>query len=169
MKAQLSYDYYFALILFVIFIASLFFRLITFFPAYSDVITTQRLRAEAYQISEILVNDVGHPGNWHTDAPLFSNVKRLGLSDEIQNKTNLIANVKTIAFDFLCETNYNRVLQLLDISDGFLVTIVKIKDPPERFECLPAEVSARIRTEITRIVALNDGSFGNLTVSVWKR
>lgn len=166
MKAQLSYDYYFALILFVIFIASLFFKLITFFPAYSDVITTQRLRAEAYQISEILINDVGQPGNWHADIP---NAKRLGLSDDAANKTNLIADVKLIAFRGLCNSNYNRVVELLDIKDGFLATVVKIKDPPERFECLPDEVSARIRAEITRIVAFNDGSFGNLTVSVWKR
>ena len=78
MKAQISYDFYFSLVVFVLFISFLFFRLITFLPFYSDEISIQRLRSEAYQISEILINDAGHPGNWHTDMP---NAKRLCLAD----------------------------------------------------------------------------------------
>ena len=165
MKAQLSFDYYFAVITFVIFVSSLFFRLVTFFPLYSDELTNQRLRSEAYQISEILINDVGYPANWNLDV---ANAKRLGLSDETRNKTNIISTSKATAFNSLCTSNYNRALELLDIKDGFLASLVKIKQPPDQFQCLPSQVSAKIRAEVRRIVAFDDGTYGNLTVSMWK-
>ena len=168
MKAQLSFDFYFSLIVFVMFVSSLFFKFVTFFPFYSDEIANQRLRLEAYQISEILINDAGYPGDWYKDVP---NAKRLGLSDETKNKTNLVSISKMAALDDLCksESGYNRVLALLDINDGFLAQLIKKSEPPSSVTCLPADISAKISANMTRIVAFDDGSFGELAVKVWKK
>jgi len=169
MKAQLSFDFYFSLIVFIVFVASLFFKLITFFPLYSEEVSLQKLRAEAYQISEILVNDAGYPGNWHTDVP---NTKRLGLSDEIKNKTNILSASKITAFDSLCNSagGYNKVLELLDIKDGFLTSFVDKSIEPNvvLMTCLPPEAFAKLRVEINRTVAFGSGAFGELRVSMWK-
>jgi len=175
MKAQLSFEYYFALIIFVMFVSSLFLKLITFFPFYSAEIENQRLRSEAYQISELLINDVGYPGNWYeVYESELEKVKRLGLSDGGKNKTNLISMDKATAFNDLCQSSlplgYDKVLELLDVKDGFwvLLTNDKVDSPEILIGCSPNEFSSKIRTNITRIIAFDDGSFGQLRVSVWK-
>ena len=167
MKAQLSFEFYFAIIVFVIFVTSLFFKLITFFPLYSYEITSQRVRSEAYQISELLANNIGYPGNWYTDV---SNVKLLGLSDETTNKTNLLSAAKITALNNLCQTDYNKVLSLLDINDGFSLLLVNRNVDPTQvlITCLPAEVASRSRADVRRIVAFSS-TFGELTVQVWKK
>jgi len=173
MKAQLSYDFYFSLIVFVIFVSSLFFRLITLLPFYSDEVNVQRLRSEAYQISQILINDAGHPGNWHTDMP---NAKRLGLADETANKTNLISRAKAKAFNGLCnsapdDSDYKKVIELMDIKDGFLLQLTDKSSAPAQSValCSPQEVSVKTRVNITRIVAFDDGAFAELSINVWDK
>jgi len=64
-KAQFSVDFYIALITFVLLISYISFQVLTFSPLYTKEINTQRLRAEAFQISEILVNDFGEPKDWY--------------------------------------------------------------------------------------------------------
>ena len=176
MKAQISFEYYFSLLTFAILVSYLFLKLITLPPFYSSQITTQQLRSETYQISEILVNSVGYPANWNT-FPIpggVGNIKGLGLSDETRNKTNLVSTAKTTAFDNICKSNgYNKILELLDIRNdtyGFWVLAAKDTSPPQiLIECSPLETSAKIRTNITRIIAFNDGTYGELRISLWKR
>lgn len=170
-KAQLSFDFYFALVVFVVFISSVFFKLITFFPFYSSEITNQIIRSEAYQISEILINDVGYPGNWYDgDKVSITDIKRLGLSDEIKNKTNILSTSKITAFDTLCKTEgHDKILELLDIKDGFWVLLKRIDPPGVLIECSQEESVTKARADITRIVAFDDGSFGELRLSVWKK
>lgn len=167
MKAQLSFDFYFSIVVFIIFVSSLFFKLITFLPLYSEEITSQRLRSEAFQLSEILVNNVGYPGNWYADA---ANVKLMGLSEETKNKTNLVSLSKITALKNLCQSDFNKVLKIMDVSDGFSVLLAnRSVDPPqELLGCLPADVTGRGRTEVKRIVAFGS-DFGELTVQVWKK
>lgn len=167
MKAQLSFDFYFSIVVFIIFVSSLFFKLITFFPLYSEEITSQRLRSEAFQLSEILVDNVGYPGNWHTDA---ANAKLLGLLDETKNKTNLVSLSKITALKNLCQSDFNKVLQIMDVSDGFSVLLAKrsVDPPQELLGCLPADTTGRGRAEVKRIVAFGP-DFGELTVQVWKK
>lgn len=167
MKAQLSFDYYFSLVIFSLFVATLFFRLLTFFPFYSQEVTNQQLRSEAYQVSEILINYAGYPGNWYTDVP---NAKVLGLSDETKNKTHLLSKNKITAFDSLCSSNYNKVTELLAIGDGFSAVLLNqtTNPPAEIMRCLPAEISVKSRAEVKRIVSIGS-SYGELTVQVWKK
>mgnify|MGYP001568672759 CR=1 FL=1 len=169
MRAQLSFEYYFSLIVFVIFISSLFFKMITIVPVYSDEINAQQLRSEAYQISEILINDVGYPGNW--DKVDISEVKRLGLSDETKNKTNVISLSKLTAFNNLYQSDYKKVLELLGIKDGFAIKL-KPSLPvisPSLDNMPPLPSATGISTEIKRIVALDSSSFEELTVQMWEK
>ncbi len=167
MKGQLSFDYYFSLIVFVMFVTFLFFKLITFFPFYSSEVLDHRIRSEAYQVSELLVNDVGYPGNWHADA---SSAQRLGLSDETKNKTNSLSLAKAAAFNTMCG-DYSKIVQLLDIKDGFWVTLTKTTaNPPQAvILCSPQDTGGKVRANISRIVAFDDGTYGELKVSVWKK
>jgi len=73
MKAQISYEYYFSLVLFVIFVLYVVFYVISTVPSYTREIKSQLLMSEAYQISELLVNDPGEPYSWATQTSSWWN------------------------------------------------------------------------------------------------
>jgi|GEM_PF-1696293 hypothetical protein len=64
MKAQASFEYYFSLVLFIMFATYIVFQTISITSVYRREIRNRLLKTEAYQISELLVNDLGEPINW---------------------------------------------------------------------------------------------------------
>lgn len=79
MKAQISFvEFIIAFSIFSVFVAYLFFRLLSFMPAYLNEIRSERVRSEAYQISELLINDPGEPMELHCDIDgNFINIYRI--------------------------------------------------------------------------------------------
>jgi len=67
MKGQLSFvEYLVSFLVFITFISYFFLRIINETPIFLNEIRNERIRAEAFQLSEILVNDPGEPINWET-------------------------------------------------------------------------------------------------------
>lgn len=165
MKAQLSIEYFVSMILFVMFVAYIIFQLMTFTPNYLNEIKTESLRSEAYQISELLVNDPGEPANWQTVAD--SSIKRLGLLDDSRNKTNLLSKTKVDALRSKCG-NYENVKKWVDTENQFSLLIVDKTGIVGTVDCRPTAITTRaINTTIRRVVAFDSGGYGELILHVW--
>ncbi len=65
MKGQFSVEYIIAITLFVSFVFYIFFNMLKYLPAYSGAVSAEFVRSEAYQISELLLNDQGEPTVWY--------------------------------------------------------------------------------------------------------
>lgn len=132
MKAQLSMDVIIAMIIFVIFVSYLFFQLLALRPTYLQQIKVERVRAEAYQISEMLINDPGEPINWNA-----SYVQRIGLSDQNYNLTNLISWSKVQNLSSLCNVNYELVRGNISTREYQFSIVVVDRDGGASVVCSP--------------------------------
>lgn len=168
MKGQFSYEFYFALSIFVIFVTYIAFQVIVATPNYTRQLQSQNTRLNAFRVSELLVNDNGYPINWQSNPPTAN---RLGLSDETKNVTNMLSVAKINAFSSICSSDYSRVRQLLglDLNTQMIVGISNIVSNTNMASCTPPQVVSK-STEtfsITRLAAVNDGTYANITVTVW--
>lgn len=167
MKGQISFvEYLVAFTIFVVFVGYLSIQLLKFVPEYLNQITSERIRSEAYQISEILVNDPGYPIDWTA-----ANVKRLGLSDETKNLTNALSLTKINQIGDginLCKPGYDNVRKWL-ASDYNFTMILTRKSSPEQvlINCRPTTFAVGgTNTTVRRIVSF-DSSYGELIVQMW--
>ncbi|MBI2545270.1 MAG: hypothetical protein HYW22_01565 [Candidatus Aenigmarchaeota archaeon] len=165
LKGQLSLEYYSSIVIFVGVLAYLSFQLFQAVPSTTNALKTEAIRIDAYQISEILINDGGHPLDWDTKPT--NQIVRLGLMDSTQNKTNLLSSQKISKFKAICNNNYNDVKNLLDIQSEFSISFVNY-NTNENWVCKsPGRISASFN--VTRIVSIDGNAFGELTIQVWKK
>ena len=161
MKAQLTMEYYASLIVFVLFIGYFFVRLSQISPQFITELKNERLRSESYQISEILVNDPGHPIGWTQVA----DAKRIGLSSNL-NKTNLLSKAKIYNLNTSCGSNYDGVRNLLGTEYQFSIEIKNSTNT--LLNCTPPSPIGKLKkTSITRIISFDSGEFGELIFEVW--
>jgi hypothetical protein len=165
MKAQISFvEYLVAFVIFVTFVGYFSIQIMKFVPEYLNQIRDERIRSEAYQISEILIDDPGDPVNWNS----FGDVKRFGLSDETKNLTNVLSSNKVSSFGGGCTPGYDKIKELLSSDFDFSITLIQ-KSPSETIliNCRPAVVAVRaINTTIRRTVSFGSG-YGELIVQMW--
>ena len=76
-------------------------------------------------LTEILLNDAGQPSNW---AEPTVTVQRIGLSSEVENKTNLLSLDKIDELDTLCGTGpgYSNLQSLISFDHPFSVNLYNI-------------------------------------------
>lgn len=173
MKGQISIDYYIALIIFIFFVVYFLFQISNLVPNFLGQMEEQRMRSEAYQISELLVNDIGSPPDWNTLVPdKTAQIKRIGLSDQTRNKTNLLSSPKIKALDGIClnETLGQHFLRsAIDTDLQFSVFLINKSSGGAEFSCQPAASNLRGFSVITkRVVAFDNGNFGELTLQLWR-
>ncbi|MEM5882872.1 MAG: hypothetical protein QXQ77_01350 [Candidatus Aenigmatarchaeota archaeon] len=172
MKGELSFvEYVISVGFFISFVAYIFFLLLRYYPIYLQEMESERKRLEAYQISELLINDPGEPANWDT----LDSVKRLGFLDENKNKTNLLSLAKVnkmrdlMSNDF-CAPNYGYewVKSKIDSEFDFSLTLVNLNTREILISCFPPKVVIT-PTNITvrRIVVFSSGGYGELIIQVW--
>lgn len=168
MKGQISIDYYVALIIFIFFVVYLLFQISNLVPNFIGQLEEQRIRSETYQMSELLLNDAGSPANWNTLAP--GQINRIGLSDQNRNKTNLLSVAKIAALNALCADQGQQFLRSKLATDlQFSVFVIDRTDGSTDLICQPANPSLRgFAVTTKRVVAFDDGRFGELTLQVWK-
>lgn len=166
MKAQLSIEYVVSLSLFILFVSYLFFNILNILPLYLNEIRNERIKSEAYQISEILVNDPGEPSDWETKEDW--EIKRIGLSNENYNKTNLLSVSKINRLKNECENDYDKILDWLDTDYQISITMSSKNGAGfETFHCGPSEVTIRtINVSVRRYFAFEEG-YGELVLQVW--
>jgi hypothetical protein len=166
MKGQLGLDYYLSLILFALFSSYIVYQIMGITPAYLREIRNERLRSEAYQISEMLVNNPGEPINWHELPP--EQIKRVGLSDEEENRTNLLSREKIEAFNLNC-SNYQDIVGWVGADPEIQFSVTLINTTGYAYiSCFPTVTIARAAVmAVRRVVAIDSGDWGELVVQVW--
>jgi hypothetical protein len=65
MKGQFSVEYIVSMTIFIGFVTYIIFSIWRFIPNYLSELRNERIRSEAYQISELLINDPGEPMDWN--------------------------------------------------------------------------------------------------------
>jgi hypothetical protein len=174
MKGQLSMEVIVCMVVFIIFVSYLFFQILGIRPFYIQQIKAERIRAEAYQISELLINDPGEPIYW--DVIAVGNpdgIKRIGLSDHTYNLTNLISWLKVGNLSSLCSSNYEIVREKIGMKDYQFSIIVNKTDGGVPVLCYPPSQTVRggfLNFTIERVVGINTGNNivpGKVIVRVW--
>lgn len=171
-KGQLSADFYVALVAFLGVVAYIGFQLFQIVPASSKNLNEESVRIEAYQISELLVNDGGEPSDWFdaTKYPTAADIKRIGLSDS-KGMTNLLSPQKITRFKSLC-INFNDIKTLLDVGDDASFTIIEHRPTGDVTDaCKPTAPSSKGTSfSISRTVFISGTSYPTeIIVEVWRR
>ncbi len=172
-KGQLSVDFYIALLGFLGFLAYTTFQLFQIVPVSTNNLKEESMRIEAYQVSELLVNDGGHPNDWYDETKYsLADIKRIGLSDSVNNITNYLSRAKVDELKKICVTNgnYQAVKDKLDIQDEFSITFIEHTLPSDTtWSCGPSVLSTkRFSFNMARTVSIGGVSFGDIVVEVWR-
>jgi len=164
-KAQISFvEFIVSFSIFSVFVAYLFFRLLSFMPAYLNEIRSERVRSEAYQVSELLINDLGEPVEWQAGPD--DSIRRIGLSD-IANKTNFLSVDKVDRLEEECTDDYEEVRKWIGTDFQFSIFIAD-KNGVISVTCIPQIVIVRdINATVRRMVAFGPEDYGELIVNVW--
>jgi hypothetical protein len=157
-KVQIGFEQVFSLFLFVFSVTYLIYQLLSYYPSYIGEMRRESIFSEAYQISEILVNDYGEPPNWYS-LPL-DQIKRVGLLNESIGKSNVLSLTKISKADEICNSNYQKFKQLLDLKND--ISFVVYLNNNIVASCT-RPFGERV-VKVNRIVAFDNGSYGELVI-----
>ncbi len=144
-------------------------------PNFISQVEKEHVKSITYQLSELLLNDPGQPSNWGNNP---GSVERIGLSDETQNKTNLLSYQKIDSLNSTCSTfqGYRDVQKLLAFDGVFSIHFYNITDAGQRevlLNCNPPSAllkKTEINVTVKRITSFVDNdrrkNFGELIVEV---
>jgi hypothetical protein len=126
----------------------------------------ERIRSEAYQLSEVLMNDPGDPIDWYNKP--FDSIIRLGLSNESFNKTNYLSLTKIASFNSSCSADYDAVKSRLGSPFDFSIFLFeRFPTDQKLIECKPSVFTVRaINSTLRRIVYFYYG-YGELIIQMW--
>jgi len=169
MKGQISFvEYLVAMTIFITFSVYFFYYLMSFLPNYLNQLESERIRSEAYQISEMLINDPGEPTNWYLNP---NNAKRIGFSDENFNQTNLLSLDKINAIGIACTIGYKKIKKLIGSDLDFSIILRKKPSNNVLLACVPLSSPTKVtNVTIRRIVSINTPAgleLGELILQVW--
>lgn len=167
-KGQLSIEYFVAMIVFIFFVVYFLFQMSNLVPEFTGEMEGQRIRSEAYQMSEILVNSPGMPPNWNS-LP-YQQTVLFGLSNQTLNKTNLLSSSKMASMGATCASLGQQAIRSKMYTDlEMSMLIVDRTDGSPRLDCTAPRNNTRgFSVTVRRIVSFDDGRFGDLTLQVWR-
>lgn len=176
-KGQFNVEFFTVLILFVGFASYFSTKLMDIGPIYIKEANKAIVRAEAYRISEMIINNPGVPSDWDVlvDIGEDDQIKRIGLSDHLQNKTNLLSDDKINNISVLCDGSegYDKIKSLIGAEHDFLMMLTELTGElgELRIDCGSTEFGENAAL-IKRLVVFdseNDGEldYGELVVQVW--
>ncbi|MFH0711220.1 MAG: hypothetical protein V1944_01445 [Candidatus Aenigmatarchaeota archaeon] len=170
MKGQFNIEQIVTMTIFIAFVSYVFFTVFNLVPAYTREVKAETLRSEAYQISELLINDVGSPANWYVSG----NPTRLGLSNETVNVTNFLSKQKLTSLSSKCfSPNYagfSEVRQWIGTERQFSILILSRNCAIPPVDCRPNSTvfrSSPVNISVRRYVAFDDNCFGELVFGIW--
>jgi hypothetical protein len=172
MKGQFSFEQIISLIVFVSFVSYIFYAVFSNVPIYRTETTNEELRSEAYQISELLINNPGNPVDWYKTG---KTLVRLGLSNETENKTNYVSISKINKLDNTCYPpnfeGYETVRASIDTDRQLSISIQSRNCPSISIDCKPPLSIYRNKTSsaiIRRLFATDQGScYAELVFEIW--
>lgn len=169
MKGQFTWDYIVSIAAFITLVSYLSLQIINSTPAAMNSLRTEFLRSEAYQISDLLINDPGEPKSWTT-----SNVLRLGLSNENYNFTNYLSSAKISNFTAICaNSGYVAVANLLGVNiNKYNISVILINEssptPSTITICSPPLIITRsVNVTMERFAAMDNGNYVGLILQAW--
>jgi len=167
-KGQLSIEYFVAMIIFIFFVVYFLFQMSNLVPEFTGEMESQRIRSEAYQMSEIMINGPGMPSNWNT-LP-YSQTVLFGLSNQTLNKTNLLSSSKINSMNATCASLGQQAIRSKFYTDlDMSMIIIDRTNGNPRLDCnAPRNNTRGFSVTVRRIVAFDDGKFGDLTLQVWR-
>lgn len=168
-KGQISIDYIVAIIAFFFFAIYFLYEVSNVVPRYVQQIEEQRIRSEAYQMSELVMNDAGRPLNWN-QVPV-NQIVRMGLSESATaNKTNLMSAAKAVALNNICATQGHAFVRTMMRTDlQFSLFLVDRTNGTTYMSCSPAStVNRGFSATVKRVGAMDNGNFAELTVQAWR-
>lgn len=176
-KGQFNVEFFTVLILFVGFASYFSTKLMGIGPIYIKEANKAIVRAEAYRISEMIINNPGVPSDWDVlvDIGEDDQIKRIGLSDHLQNRTNLLSDDKINNISVLCDGSegYEEIKSLIGAEHDFLMMLTELTGElgELRIDCGSTEFGENAAL-IKRLVVFdseNDGEldYGELVVQVW--
>lgn len=159
MKGQITIEYLISFIIFVGLIAYTYLSYSSNIPMFTEEVRKEVIRSEAYQLSELIVNNPGEPENWES-----TSIKRIGLLDERFNKTNFISEDKIDKlknyFDCNYPANYSYIMSKLKSNRNFSFIIFEIDlingNRINHYICNAPTVYSSINLTIQRIATYND-------------
>jgi len=171
MKGQFGFEQIISLIVFISFASYIFYVVFLQVPIYRTEMRNEELRSEAYQISELLINDPGNDADWHKPG---KNLNRLGLSNEVENKTNYVSMDKLNKLNSTCYQpnfeGYETVKLAIDTNHQFSINITG-KNCTISINCRPPASIYRSKASseiIKRLFATDQGScYAELNLEIW--
>ncbi|MBU5690112.1 MAG: hypothetical protein QXM68_02640 [Candidatus Aenigmatarchaeota archaeon] len=155
MKGQITIEYLLAFTIIIGVLSYIYLNYNRFIQPFIEIIEKEDKSAEAFQISELLLNDPGEPQNWHSTG----NIQRIGLA-EVNSKQNYLSLDKINALNGLC-SNYNEVKRLIGAERNFHLFIFSIDNSGNRnllASCLPPQiVKEQINITISRYAVYQNG------------
>jgi uncharacterized protein YeeX (DUF496 family) len=169
-KGQINVEYIVSLTVYITLATYIAFQLSQQTPIYLRAVREEYVKSETYQLSELLVNDMGEPEDWHTLWPSTPNdIKRLGLSEGV--KTNLLSVDKIETLDEICSSDYDNVVDMLGIDAEDYQISIFVKDAANDvilLDCSPTVITTGQSIEsIRRVIALGSGDYGELIIQTW--
>jgi len=172
MKGQLTIEYMISFVAFITLIVFVYQEYSSTIPTFITEVDKENTRSEVYQLSEILINNPGEPEDWHDSGIVY----RIGLSDEIENKRNMISYEKIMELDNMCFNDYPDVQKKIGIDKGFSIKFYNITEDGSRdplLECPPPSAlmeKSQIVASIRRVTSFvnNNGeiSYGEIIIEV---
>jgi len=165
-KGQFNVEYLTAFGIFALVMLYSYTSISNFIPAYLQRVEEQKVKADAFYLSEVLLNDPGEPPNW-LDPQLAS---RIGLLDEKSMLTNVLSLEKVKSF---CSKGVEVVKQKTGMDEDFVVILID-KDPGNVFgtiTCGSDPANYRLMASVSRnFMYLNQThrGYGEMVVKVWK-
>jgi hypothetical protein len=166
MKGQLTIQYLASFIFFIGLVVYIYFSFSANIPAFVEEVGKEDIRSKAYQLSEVLVNDPGEPANWQYVNP--DDIRRIGLSDENSNKTNLISLQKVYQLDdpIICGLAPLKLALLRPFSILIFNISQTTGERNPLAECTPFTFpTTAINVTVKRITALNNTETGKLELA----
>jgi hypothetical protein len=163
MRGQISIEYMIALGIFIGLVFYIYFQYINNISPFLEDVLKEEKRAEAFQISAVLLNDPGEPSNWDTSG----NVKRLGLANESSNMSNWIKRSKIDGMSSWCssinkllaiERPFNVMVFDINLSTGARTQLAICRSPVLRID----QINATVR----RYAVYDDGKIAEIIVQV---
>lgn len=171
LKGQLTIQYLASFIFFVGLIIYIYFAYSANLPAFVEEVKKEDTRSKAFQLSEILLNDIGDPADWWDNAkyPTPNFINRAGLSDENSNKTNFISINKVKRLETLCKPSFILHTKLA-FYRPFSIYVFNISQTTgERnmiIDCIsPIFPKTAVNATIKRITVLNNTETGELELA----
>lgn len=167
MKGQISFvEFIVSTTLFVLFVSYFAFQILIYVPSYVAELKNERVRGEAYQISEMLVNDFGEPRSWNSVVA----ASRIGLAEQLSNRTNVINSSKITFLNTGCSgIGFDSVKRKLGTDLNFSLVLTNKQNNQVLLDCRPYfQTRVIYNSTIKRFFVVNNTP-AELTVQVWSK